>query len=320
MKAILGDFPCYLNIFVQSKLLYKSYDNPQELFMQHPNTSEELGNILQENLSVETHKWYSEKISEIIDKRSAKDLYLFYSVLGRRIDKDANVLNGVSEQLEEKAIHLDSINILELSRVVVLIQILEADEVFFSTKVSKLIEVADTNELIAFLKYLVYLPNATKYKKVGVEALRTNIETVFRAIALNNPYPSLYFNDQEWNQMYLKAAFMQLDLSKILDIEKRANRDLARIVSDYAHERWAASRAIDPYFWRPVSKFIKEDAILNDMEHLLESKNKAENYAAALCCLESEYEKASLLLSNYPKIAAEIKNKSINWNNLKTEI
>lgn len=284
--------------------------------MQYRTRGEKLSSILNKNLSVETQKWYHEKVSQIIEKKSAKDLYLFYSLLRREIPKDNILVNSLSKE-DQEIIHLETINLLELSRIVVLIKILLADESFFSSKVSKLIEVADTSELEAFLKYLVYIPNPSTYRNVGVEALRTNIETIFCAIALNNPYPSTYFNDQQWNQMYLKAAFMQLDLSKIHDIDKRANRDLTRIISDYAHERWAASRKIDPYFWRPVSGFM-EAIVLEDMRHLLQSEDKAENYAAALCCLYSESPDALELLDNYPEIKKEITSKSISWNNLKT--
>ena len=161
---------------------------------------------------------------------------------------------------------------------------MEADNDFFAPKVANIIQVADTGELETFLKFLILLPNPENYKSAAVDALRTNISTVFNAIAFHNPYPSLFFNDQQWNQMYLKTAFMQGDLSAILDIDERANKDLARIISDYAHERWAASRDIDPYFWRPVSKFL-DDTLLLDMKRLLESGNPTENKGGSIMLL-----------------------------------
>jgi hypothetical protein len=181
--------------------------------------------------------------------------------------------------------------------------------------VGNLIQVADTGELETFLKFLILLPNAKEYHQVGVEALRTNIGIIFDAIALNNPYPSQYFNDQQWNQMYLKAAFMQRSLGKIVDVEKRANRDLARIISDYAHERWAASRDIDPMFWRPVTGFL-EGVLLQDMEHLFKSKDKIENLAAALCCYYSDQPDAVKLLDGYTDLKKKVANKAITWDNL----
>ena len=158
--------------------------------MQYRTRGEKLSSILNKNLSVETQKWYHEKVSQIIEKKSAKDLYLFYSLLRREIPKDNILVNSLSKE-DQEIIHLETINLLELSRIVVLIKILLADENFFSSKVSKLIEVADTSELEAFLKYLVYIPNPSTYRNVGVEALRTNIETIFLC---HRPKQSVSFN------------------------------------------------------------------------------------------------------------------------------
>jgi hypothetical protein len=207
-------------------------------------------------------------------------------------------------------------NVLQLGRVYLLVRILEADNGFFFPKVSNIIQVADTGELETFLKFLILLPSPENYRTVAVDALRTNIATVFDAIALNNPFPGHYFDDAQWNQMYLKAAFMQRDLSRIMDVDKRANRDLARIISDYAHERWAASREVDPYFWRPIGPFV-EGALVEDMERLLQSTDKAENRAGALCCAVSKNKGAMELLAQYPELKMEIDQNLINWNNLK---
>ena len=196
-----------------------------------------------------------------------------------------------------------------------LLTVLQNDATYVEA-VKKLIQIADKSELEAFLKYLVLLPNPENYQFAAVEALRTNISTVFEAISKHNPYPSLYFTDQQWNQMYLKAAFMQLDLSAIVDIDKRANADLAQIISDYAHERWAASRTIDPYFWRPVSNFIV-DGLVNDIERLFDSENIKEKYAAALVCETSKLETAKNLLNNYPDLKSKVASGEITWQRIK---
>lgn len=197
-----------------------------------------------------------------------------------------------------------------------LVQILESDADFFEEKVHNIIQIADTFELETLLKYLVLLPNAENFKFAAVEALRTNIATVFDAISMNNPYPGLYFNYQQWNQMYLKAAFMQRDLSQIMAVDKMANKELARIISDYAHERWAASRTIDPEFWRPVSNFL-EGQTLEDMSRLFKSDSPVERNAAALVCYFSDKSDAKELLDNYPSLKDKIEKRVLTWENLK---
>ena len=284
--------------------------------MQHLDTRKQLSKILGDSLSEDTLTWVENKLDLIIKSKSAKELYLSYSLIAGKIDPAKKPrIQGINQELKEYLI-AENADLLQIARIYLLIRVLESDIAYFSTKVANLIQVSDTGELETFLKFLILLPNASDYKQVGVEALRTNIGIIFDAIALNNPYPSIYFNDQQWNQMYLKAAFMQRNLGEIVDVEKRANGDLARIISDYAHERWAASRDIDPMFWRPVTRFLKGN-LLQDMDHLFKSKDRMENLAAALCCYYSQQPEAIKLLDKYPHLKEKVANKAVTWENLK---
>ncbi len=279
------------------------------------NVSQELAKILHLHLDSDHLKWMEGKIDGIIKEKSSKDLYLTYSLMASKInpiplDKMPSGENEVIQYLETQ-----NANLLQIGRVYLLIRVLEADENFFFNKVENIIQVSDTGELETFLKFLVLMPNSGNYRNVAVEALRTNIATIFDAISLNNPYPSMFFNDQQWNQMYLKAAFMERDLSLITDIEARANKDLVRIISDYAHERWAASRKVDPYFWRPVGRFLN-DTLVEDMNRLFLSEDEKENMAAALACSISENPKAKTLLEKYPHIKNKLDQGLISWSKI----
>jgi hypothetical protein len=278
--------------------------------------SQDLWVVLKQSLDDSTTSWIKEKQQEVLSTKSAKKLYLMYSLLGGKMDKSHRVnLNDIDGDLRAY-LELQKADLLQISRVYLLSLVLKEDGEFFRDKVANIIQVADTGELETFLKYLVLLPNAEDYKYAAVEALRTNISTIFDAITLNNPYPSKYFNEQQWNQMYLKAAFMQRDLTEILDVDIRANKDLTRIISDYAHERWAASREIDPIFWRPVSNYIEGD-LINDIERLFKSENLNENRAAALCCYNSNKAEAKLLLEKYSDLLKEVSNSGFTWKDLK---
>lgn len=284
--------------------------------MQLTDSSDQLFGILVHNLDEDNLNWLSARLETIISEKSARDLFLTYTLLGNKLAagqpvKFPETASGLYEYLLAHGASLT-----EISRVCLLSRVLEADSGYFIPKVAQLIQLADTGELKTFLRYLVLLPHAEAFSQVAVEALRTNIAIVFDAIALDNPYPALYFNDQQWNQMYLKAAFMQRDLSRIREVDRRANKDLARIISDYAHERWAASRDVDPLFWRPVAAFL-DGVIRNDIKRLLASDNITEKRAGALCCYHSDNEEARALLGDYPELTAAIKNESLAWNNLK---
>ncbi len=281
--------------------------------------TKELKSIVYETLDHSITDWIDEKLNTIISNESAKDLYLAYSLLAHKINSDKLLVVKNLENLKlSKYLSIQNTSTLQLARIYLLSKVLEENGGYFQSKVANLIQVADKAELETFLKFLILLPNPENYKQAAVEALRTNIATVFNAISADNPYPSAYFNDHQWNQMYLKAAFMQQDLSRILDIDKRANAELTRIISDYAHERWAASRDVDPYFWRPVGGFL-DDGLLKDMKRLLQSDNPVENRVGALCCFKSDASKAKALLNEYPDLREAVTQGKFNWANVRQE-
>ncbi|MDP2525173.1 EboA domain-containing protein [Maribacter dokdonensis] len=278
----------------------------------------DIQNILNTYGAPDSVAWLKGKIESLKENKSSKDLFMTYSLLNVKFDA-ANVISfDALDTTSSRYLSGHKATMLQVSRIYFLAEVLSQDIEFYTPKVANIIQVADTGELETFLKYLVLLPNPEAYKQTAVEALRTNIATIFDAISLNNPYPAEYFNDQQWNQMFLKAAFMERDLSQIASIDKRANEDLARIISDYAHERWAAGRKIDPLFWRPVSKFLNEQ-LLGDMKTLLNSDDVVENLAGALCCYYSENEKALALLNGKPELKHKIADGHTTWNTIKQQ-
>jgi hypothetical protein len=276
----------------------------------------EVQNILVKYGKAENVAWLKEKITKLAETKSSKDLFMTYSLLNVKFDSLMPISFEKTDGDNTFYLKAHKANLLQIARIYLLSEVLNQDEEFYTPKVANIIQVADTGELETFLKYLILLPNPEAYKQTAVEALRTNIAIIFDSITLNNPYPAKYFNDQQWNQMYLKAAFMERDLSQIESVDERANQDLARIISDYAHERWAASRKIDPLFWRPVTNFLNE-ALLKDMDSLLSSDDAVENKAGALCCYYSNNERANALLNKYPELKHKVADGSISWNTIK---
>jgi hypothetical protein len=277
---------------------------------------EDIQNIVIKYGKPESVAWLKDKIEKMAGNKSSKDLFMTYSLLNVKFSALKPISFEDLDNNSSRYFNAHKANILQVARIFLLSEVLSQDIEFYTPKVANIIQVADTGELETFLKYLVLLPNPEAYKQTAVEALRTNIAIIFDAISLNNPYPAKYFNDQQWNQMYLKAAFMERDLSQIESVDERANEDLTRIISDYAHERWAASRKIDPMFWRPVSKFLNEE-LLNDMNTLLESEDVIENKSGALCCYYSDNDKAMALLNNKPELKHRVADGQISWNTIK---
>ena len=87
-------------------------------------------------------------------------------------------------------------------------------------------------------------------------------------------------------------------------------------ISDYAHERWAASRDIDPHIWQPVSHFLDE-VLLSDMKRLLNSSQLAEQRAGYLCCMASKDARAKTLIARHP-VTKEYESQPFDWHSLNT--
>lgn len=127
---------------------------------------------------------------------------------------------------------------------------------------------ADAAELIALYRGLPLYPDPQALDFEAGEGLRSNLRPVFEAIAHRNPFPRDHFDQHRWNHMVLKALFVGSELGPIEGLDQRANPELARILIDYARERWAAGRPVTPELWRPVRPFLDDPAIRAEVDRL----------------------------------------------------
>lgn len=127
---------------------------------------------------------------------------------------------------------------------------------------------ADAAELIALYRGLALYPGPEALGFEAGEGLRSNLRPVFEAIAHRNPFPRDHFDQHRWNHMVLKALFVGSELAPITGLDERANPELARILIDYARERWAAGRPVSPELWRPVRPFANDPAISAELDRL----------------------------------------------------
>ena len=179
--------------------------------MNPASVSERLKKLLFPQLGPEQVRWLESRLAVSLHPPSGRDLFLTYTLIGRkfpatRVDIPEEGRDRLGDYLALHGIGLD-----QLARIYLLAAALERDPYYFVPKVGTLIQVADTGELITFLRYLPALPHSEEFAATAVDALRTNIAPVFDAISLDNPYPETHFDQGQWNQMFLKAGFMQRD-------------------------------------------------------------------------------------------------------------
>jgi hypothetical protein len=192
-----------------------------------------------------------------------------------------------------------------------------ADGALLSRRLDTLCSAADVGELVAFYRGLPLYPDPPRHVLRAAEGVRSNMRVVFEAVAHRNPYPAEHFVESAWNQMVLKALFVGTRLDLIAGLDRRANPALARMLCDYAHERWAASRPVSPELWRCVGPFAT-GAVLDDFRRLLERGTGTEKQAAALALATAEDAGAKALLDSHPALAEAARGGSLDWESLAT--
>jgi hypothetical protein len=185
----------------------------------------------------------------------------------------------------------------------------------FAERLEQLFATADISELIAFYRGLPLYPDQARYVERAAEGVRTNMKAVFEAVAHNSPYLAEQFSESRWNQMVVKALFIGSTLYPIEGLERRWNPDLTRMLCDYAHERWAAGRAVSYELWRGVGRHADKAAI-DDLARVLDRGGPIERQAAALALGESPHREAANILGRDPALAAAVRGGQISWDAL----
>ena len=74
--------------------------------------------------------------------------------------------------------------------------------------------------------------------------MRTNSSELFSFMAHTRQYPKSFFTEAEYNQMVLKALFVDISVQKIIGIKERKNTKLNTMINDYIEERELANRSL----------------------------------------------------------------------------
>jgi hypothetical protein len=114
----------------------------------------------------------------------------------------------------------------------------------FAAAVDELFRMGEMREQQAILRVLAHLPGPGRFTAVAADAVRINVLTVIEAIACDNPFPAAHLNELQFNQMIMKAIFNELPLSRVVELARRNNAELRRMVTAYASERRAAGRPV----------------------------------------------------------------------------
>ena len=261
--------------------------------------------------------WLKEQLDRLSVEVRDRDLYLALGLVPRRLGKaDLELSEADLEAAEQARPGWDprGWSVDQAGRILILLHAGGTGE-RFAARFVQLCRTADVAEAIALYRGLPLYPNPELLEAQAAEGTRTNMRAVFEAVAHRSPYPREQFAENRWNHMVLKALFVGSTLHPILGLDARANPTLARMLCDYAHERWAAGRPVSAELWRCVGPHADAEA-LGDLQRVLATGDATERKAAALALAACPETQASVLLNQAPDLAAAVARGEITWDNL----
>lgn len=110
--------------------------------------------------------------------------------------------------------------------------------------IARVFKTGDNAERAALLRALQLLPSPERFAETAMDACRSSVQSVFEAIACENPYPARFFPELNFNQLVLKAFFTEVPVRRIVGLDERRTPDLVRMAEGYASERRAAGRSV----------------------------------------------------------------------------
>ena len=286
------------------------------------NTLELLDVLLKARLSTEHYDWLQQRLSVVSNVDKLRDFHIGFGLIPRRLGRgDLSPSESESLQANEAVSgwRLTDWSIDMAARILLLCTVAEKTNQNFGELFKSMCQRADLGESISLYKgCALYPPSELLDKQIG-EGLRTHIRAIFDAIAHNNPYPAVHFSELRWNHMVLKALFIDSTLHPIQGLEARANPELARILCDYAHERWAAKRPVTPELWRCVGPFACGD-MLDDLQRALESPEPFSHQAAVLALSACKDPQASRILATCPADIEDVAKGRLSWDSINSDL
>lgn len=274
--------------------------------------------LIKEHAASDSLAWLDKQMQKLQQEWSYRTFYFSFSSVPRFMGKanisyteeDINKANALREGFSPQ-----DWDMTQLSRTYILLFLPHEKAEDYALIIDQMCETADMYEQQALYAALPLLPHPQALTDRTSEGIRTNMTNVFDAIALHNPYPSAYLGQEAWNQLLLKAVFMGRPLYKIYHAEERANPELARMLMDFAHERWAAHRQISPEIWRFVAPYLSEEYLL-ELEKSIKDGQPLEAEAALLACSENTYTGGRMLLDQHPATKEHIQKGDISWKSI----
>lgn len=254
--------------------------------------------ILALNVSTEEFLWLENII--LVSRENERVLQTAFMAMPKYIRQTPVVLNAKVNNYFLNTFNFspDGWSLDKFARLYIVLHFNTESEKNYMCRINELFATAEAHELATLNSFIPLLPFPQNWLLQAKEAVRSNTGQVFDGIAFNNPYPFTHFDEAAWNLLVLKTIFCGKSIKNIYGLKERSNQKLARMVSDFAHARWATGKTVSPEVWELVTPYI-DNEIIKDIEKLFQSGNEQEQYAAKVSCTQSDFKPAKNLLKKY---------------------
>ena len=173
----------------------------------------------------------------------------------------------------------------QTARIAFTLAFYQGDEAGFVQHVAMLIDTSEINELLAIFRGFALFPHPEALEPKAREAIRSTMRPVYEAMSHRNPYPFEFFDEAAWNQMIVKAFFLDSSIWQIQGVDERSNADLSEILISLVQERWAAGRFIAPEIWRCAVPHANAEGVAVILQALAGKALERERQVIAKVCL-----------------------------------
>lgn len=211
-----------------------------------------LDSWLQRQLKAETAAWLRDICAAASAGGGTRALFIAFSTAGRRAGREDLRLSAADLAAAQEARHgwdPSRWSIDQAVRTRLVLALPASDAKAWLTTLDQLFAAAGLEELVALYQALPLLPHPHLLPPRIAEGVRSNMKSVFNAVALDNPITADRLEQDAWNQTVLKALFVASPVARMVGADRRANPVLAEMLIDYARERIAAKRSVPVDLW-----------------------------------------------------------------------
>lgn len=204
--------------------------------------------------------WLGERCAEVADGANERELALAFALIARRCPAQALSCAAAQRQQAAELIpgwQAEGWMVADAARARLLLAIPAAGAV---ARIQRLYPASSLAELVSLYRALPLYPAPEAWRTRAAEGIRTSATPVFEAVALDNPYPAAWLDEDAWNQMVIKAVFTGSALVRVVGLRQRSNPTLQQMLSDLVRERRAASRPVA----EDVLKFLADAPMPDD--------------------------------------------------------